>query len=97
MVIWLTGLAGSGKTTIGGHLYALWKAQAPNTVLVDGDDTCAQETITMRRFSSASQPPARSSIRARTLPPTTMTRSITSTTIMVDISRCGETRSWPNG
>ncbi len=38
MVIWLTGLAGSGKTTIGGYLYALWKAQAPNTVLVDGED-----------------------------------------------------------
>ncbi len=38
MVIWLTGLAGSGKTTVGRHVYALWKAQAPNTVLVDGDD-----------------------------------------------------------
>ena len=38
MVIWLTGLAGSGKTTVGRHLYALWKPRAPNTVLVDGDD-----------------------------------------------------------
>ncbi len=38
MVIRLTGLACSGKTTVGRHLYALWKAQSPNTVLVDGDD-----------------------------------------------------------
>lgn len=38
MVIWLTGLAGSGKTTVGRHLYALWKPEAPNTVLVDGND-----------------------------------------------------------
>ena len=38
MVIWLTGLAGSGNTTVGRHLYALCKPRAPNTVLVDGDD-----------------------------------------------------------
>ena len=38
MVIWLTGLSGSGKTTIGRHLFKLWKAEAPNTVMVDGDD-----------------------------------------------------------
>ncbi len=38
MVIRLTGLAGSGKTTVGRHLYALWKPEAPNTVLVDGND-----------------------------------------------------------
>lgn len=38
MVIWLTGLAGSGKSTIGRALCGLWKAEAPNTVLVDGDE-----------------------------------------------------------
>ena len=38
MVIWLTGLSGSGKTSIGRQLCDLWKAEAPNTVLVDGDD-----------------------------------------------------------
>lgn len=37
MVIWLTGLSGAGKTTIGRVLYRMWKAMAPNTVLVDGD------------------------------------------------------------
>lgn len=37
MVIWLTGLSGVGKTTIGRHIFKLWKATAPNTVLVDGD------------------------------------------------------------
>jgi cytidine diphosphoramidate kinase len=38
MVIWLTGLSGSGKSTIGRSLFDLWKAEAPNTVIVDGDD-----------------------------------------------------------
>ncbi len=38
MVIWLIGLSGAGKTTVGRHLVDLWKATAPNTVLVDGDD-----------------------------------------------------------
>ena len=37
MVIWLTGLSGVGKTTIGRAVYRIWKATAPNTVLVDGD------------------------------------------------------------
>lgn len=37
MVIWLTGLSGAGKTTIGRCLHEIWKAKAPNTVLVDGD------------------------------------------------------------
>ncbi len=36
MVIWLTGLAGSGKTTVGRP--PVRAVEAPNTVLVDGDD-----------------------------------------------------------
>lgn len=38
MVVWLIGLSGSGKTTIGRHLYNIWKRDAANTVLVDGDE-----------------------------------------------------------
>lgn len=38
MIIWLTGLVGSGKTSIGRCLYEILKAEAPNTVLVDGDE-----------------------------------------------------------
>lgn len=37
MVIWLIGLAGSGKTTIGRALYERMKAANPATVLLDGD------------------------------------------------------------
>lgn len=38
MVIWLIGLSGAGKTTIGREVYRIWKQQAPHTVLVDGDE-----------------------------------------------------------
>lgn len=38
MVIWLTGLSGSGKTTIGRHILSLWRRSSPNTAFVDGDD-----------------------------------------------------------
>ena len=38
MVIWLTGLAASGKTTIGRLICEKWKQSEPATVLVDGDD-----------------------------------------------------------
>lgn len=38
MVIWIIGLAGSGKTTVGRALYRQWKALDPATVLVDGDE-----------------------------------------------------------
>ncbi|MFQ5766087.1 MAG: adenylyl-sulfate kinase, partial [Rhodospirillales bacterium] len=38
MVIWLIGLSGAGKTTIGRHLHEMWKGQAANTVFVDGDE-----------------------------------------------------------
>lgn len=38
MVIWLTGLSGSGKTTIGVLVTSLWREQADNVVHLDGDD-----------------------------------------------------------
>lgn len=38
MVIWLVGLSGAGKTTIGRELYHLWKADRPDTVFIDGDE-----------------------------------------------------------
>lgn len=38
MVIWITGLSGAGKTTIGRRLYGLVKPVLSNTVLVDGDE-----------------------------------------------------------
>lgn len=38
MVIWITGLSGSGKSTIGREVWRRWRALAPNTVHVDGDE-----------------------------------------------------------
>jgi cytidine diphosphoramidate kinase len=38
MIVWLIGLAGSGKSTVGRRLYEKWKAIEPATVLVDGDE-----------------------------------------------------------
>ncbi len=38
MVIWIIGMSGAGKSTIGRAVYGLWKSQVPNTVLVDGDE-----------------------------------------------------------
>lgn len=38
MVIWLIGLSGAGKTTIGRPLFESWQALEPNTVHVDGDE-----------------------------------------------------------
>jgi adenylylsulfate kinase len=37
MVIWIVGLSGAGKTTIGKAVYEKWRQLAPNTVLLDGD------------------------------------------------------------
>ena len=38
MVIWIIGLSGSGKTTIGSEVYRQWKQTQANTVLIDGDE-----------------------------------------------------------
>jgi len=38
MIIWLIGMSGAGKTTIGRHVCEQWKEFSPNTVLVDGDE-----------------------------------------------------------
>ncbi len=37
MVIWIIGLSGAGKTTIGKSLYTRLKAEHKNTVFLDGD------------------------------------------------------------
>jgi len=37
MVIWLCGLSGSGKSTIGNALFQVLKPLIPNLVIVDGD------------------------------------------------------------
>lgn len=38
MIVWITGLSGSGKTTIGTHLHRLLRTESPATVLLDGDE-----------------------------------------------------------
>ena len=38
MVIWLIGMAGSGKTTVGRQLFKEVRMKHPNTVYIDGDD-----------------------------------------------------------
>jgi adenylylsulfate kinase len=38
MIVWLVGLSGSGKTTIGRELFSKTKETKPNTVLIDGDE-----------------------------------------------------------
>jgi adenylylsulfate kinase-like enzyme len=37
MLIWITGLAGSGKTTLARNIAAIVKPTVPHTVLLDGD------------------------------------------------------------
>ncbi|WP_417613196.1 adenylyl-sulfate kinase [Owenweeksia hongkongensis] len=37
MIIWLTGLSGAGKTTVGTVLFRRIKREFPNTVFLDGD------------------------------------------------------------
>jgi len=39
MIIWITGLSGSGKTTVGEEVYKQWSKIEPKTVLVDNDET----------------------------------------------------------
>lgn len=38
MILWIVGLSGAGKTTLGREVYAQWKARDAATVLVDGDE-----------------------------------------------------------
>ena len=38
MIVWVIGLAGSGKSTVGRAVYEKWKAMDPATVLIDGDE-----------------------------------------------------------
>lgn len=38
MIVWVIGLAGSGKSTVGRAVYKKWKAVDPATVLIDGDE-----------------------------------------------------------
>ncbi|MDA1100152.1 MAG: adenylyl-sulfate kinase [Proteobacteria bacterium] len=38
MIVWLVGLSGAGKTTIARALHRQWQAEAPGTVLIDGDE-----------------------------------------------------------
>ncbi|MDA9006530.1 adenylyl-sulfate kinase [Litoricola sp.] len=38
MIVWIVGLSGAGKTTIGTQIYHKWKENSANTVLVDGDE-----------------------------------------------------------
>lgn len=37
MIVWITGLSGAGKTTLGKALYKNLKKKIPNTVWIDGD------------------------------------------------------------
>lgn len=41
MVVWLCGLSGSGKTTIGRLMYERLKPRTPNLLLLDGEDVRA--------------------------------------------------------
>jgi len=38
VIVWVIGLAGSGKSTVGRALFEKWKAMDPATVLIDGDE-----------------------------------------------------------
>ena len=38
MVVWLVGLSGAGKSTIGRQVYNQWKKSELNTVFIDGDE-----------------------------------------------------------
>ncbi len=57
MVIWLIGLSGAGKSTIGRCIYEEWIATESNTVFVDGDE--------IRRIFQADQSQADYSMEGR--------------------------------
>lgn len=61
MVIWLVGLSGAGKTTIGRSIYERLKLDNPATVFIDGDEirelfhhdkTTADFSLSSRRTSA---------------------------------------------
>ncbi|MDR2659858.1 MAG: adenylyl-sulfate kinase [Spirochaetaceae bacterium] len=37
-LVWITGLAGAGKTTVAKQIFNLLKGRFPNTAMIDGDD-----------------------------------------------------------
>lgn len=37
MIIWVTGISGAGKTTLGSEIFKTWKKYHRNTVIIDGD------------------------------------------------------------
>lgn len=57
MIIWIIGLSGAGKSTIGRTLHRQWKAENPATVLVDGDE--------VRRIFAQDRTPSDYSIEGR--------------------------------
>ena len=57
MIVWLVGMSGAGKSTIGREVHRIWKASDPGTVLVDGD--------TVRAIFRADQSPTDYSIGGR--------------------------------
>lgn len=59
MIIWIIGLSGAGKTTLGRELADVWRRTEPNTVLVDGDD--------IRRVFGQDQSPPDYSLEGRRL------------------------------
>ncbi len=46
MIVWICGLSGSGKSTIGRALHAKWQQADPATVLLDGDEIRAILNLT---------------------------------------------------
>lgn len=38
MILWLIGMSGAGKTTLGKEIYQIWKKKDPATVFLDGDE-----------------------------------------------------------
>lgn len=63
MIVWLCGLSGSGKTTIGQALYQAWKQEDPATVLIDGDEI--REVLGQDRTDRDYTPSARRAVTAR--------------------------------
>lgn len=63
MIVWICGLSGSGKTTIGRELYRAWKQVDPATVFIDGDEI--REVLGQNRTDEDYTPSARRAVVAR--------------------------------